>query len=168
MTSDHYRLLALGARATTLALVTACVLVLTPRLAHADATAANTARLLSCSAGVAPSERALVVRATMATGKGALRMAMRFALLRAAPADADGAATDAPVQLAVPAWAGWARAAPGRSRFIVLRRIDGLTAPAVYTVRVTLRWSDARGRQVRTVTRGSGPCVQPGPGADGG
>ncbi len=168
MTSDHYRLLALLAHTTTLVLVTACVLVFTPRLAHAAQPATSAVRLLSCVSGAAPAERALIVRASMATPDGSRRMAMRFALLRVLPADGAQTAPDAPVQLAVPAWSGWVRAAPGRRRLVVLRRIDGLTGPAVYTVRVALRWSDARGRQVRTVTLDSGPCVQPGPGADGG
>lgn len=172
MTSDHFRLLALVARLITVALVAACVWMLTP--AHADAAgvplpAVNRVRLVACAGGTT---RAVIVRAAMVARSDARRMAMRFALLRTTASPAAPGSQEAapgalrPVALAVPAWAGWTRAAPGRRAFVVMRRLDGLTGPAVYTVRVTMRWLDRRGHAVKTTTIDAAPCSQPDPRPD--
>lgn len=170
MTSDHYRLLTLAARLVTAVLVAVCVWALTPtgaRAAGVPVPTTNTARLVACSTGATAATRVVIVRATMAARPGARRMAMRFGLLRTVPPvaapEAMAPAAARPVLLAVPAWDAWTRAAPGKRAFVVMRRIDGLTGPAVYTVRVTMRWLDRRGRPLRTRTIDAAPCSQPDP-----
>lgn len=112
------------------------------------------ATLDACATGAAAVDRHALFTATMPGVKGAVRMAMRFALFTRP-------GTSGPWRLLhLPKWGLWQRSKTGVPAFIYSKRVDGLVATASYRATVTMRWFDARRAVVRTATRTTPACVQ--------
>jgi CARDB len=133
--------------------------VVVPGVAAADPKVPLSARLTTCTTGVAPTDRAATFTASMPALSGTKRMMVRFALLQRR------GSLGPFVPVAVPDW-GWQRSDPGRPGFVFTERIDGLMTPAGYRATVTFRWYDRRGHLQRQVRRTTGTCEQPDPRPD--
>jgi CARDB len=113
------------------------------------------AKTIACTTGAEPASRAAAFTGSMPAITGTRRMQMRFRLQQMA------GDTGSYKRIDVPGWGGWEKADPGRPGFVFTRRVDALMAPASYRAQITFRWSDRKGRALRTTTRTSTPCVQP-------
>lgn len=124
----------------------------------------------ACTMGDTAATRAVTFTATTAKRSRSTTMAMRFFLVRrqpVAPTVAGVPATGAaPATIPLTRWTSWVRSKPGRSAFIVTRRVDGLTGPAEYLVRVQMRWYDKKGTRLFSVEKESPACAQPDYGPD--
>jgi hypothetical protein len=135
-------------------LIAAASLLATAGPAAADRPTLS-ARVTSCTAGVAPADRAAAFTGAMPTATGARSMQMRFVLLQRR-------GTYGPFKaLVVPDWGVWEQSDPGRSGFIFTQRIDSLLAPAGYKAAIYFRWLDRKGRVLRMVRRITPACEQP-------
>jgi len=121
----------------------------------------NGVALASCTTGNSVATRAATFTTTVVQRSKSKTMAVRFTLMRTATN-----ASSAPKQISLSSWSSWARSKPGRSALVVTRRVDGLTGPAEYYVRVQMRWYDKAGKTIATNTVKSGSCAQPGYGPD--
>ena len=128
----------------------------------ATATVAPPARAVvsSCQRGPDATDRAGVFTGSMRRIAGAERMQMRFALQARTP--------DLPhwTGVAATGFGTWVSAAPGVSRYVYTKRVQGLLAPASYRVLVRFRWLDAGGALLAHALDTSGSCRQPDPRAD--
>ncbi len=80
----------------------------------------------------------------MRTVRGAARMQMRFTLQARTPDTTRWSA------VAAPGFGTWVSSAPGTSRYVYTKRVEGLLAPASYRVQLRFRWlSDAGARSPR-------------------
>jgi len=121
----------------------------------------NGVAVASCTTGNTVATRAATFTTTVAQKPNSKTVAVRFSLMRAA--------TNPPSvsrQIVLASWSGWTRSKPGRSALVVTRRVDGLTGPAEYYVRVQMRWYDKAGKTIATSSVKSGSCAQPGYGPD--
>src|SRR3954468_16027857 len=140
-------------------LLTACValacLLLPAMSADASAKATTVLKVRSCEVGSTAKQRAATFYARMYAVKGTDRMAMRFTLI--------DRAGDGPAQVIdSPALSQWRKSSHGVSRFGYAQSVAGLDAGGVYAVQVQFRWTDSRGRVIRSVKRTSDACRQQG------
>jgi hypothetical protein len=84
-------------------------------------------------------------------------MQMRFTL------QARGPDTTRWSAVAAPGFGSWVSSAPGTSRYVYTKRVEGLLAPAEYRVQLRFRWLNAAGRAIATTRRSSRLCRQPDP-----
>jgi hypothetical protein len=113
------------------------------------------ARVTSCTTGVADADRAAAFTGAMPSMSGSRSMQMRFVLLQRR------GTTGTFKALVVPDWGVWEASDPGRSGFVFTQRIDSLLAPAAYKAAIYFRWLDKKGRQLRMVHRTTRACEQP-------
>jgi CARDB len=113
------------------------------------------AKVATCTTGVADEQRAAAFTGSMPAAAGTKRLQMRFVLTQRL-----GTSAKAPFKkLAVPGWGGWEKSDPGRQGFVFTKRIEALTAPASYRATITFRWLDAKGHTQRTTTRTTPTCA---------
>lgn len=140
-------------------LFTACVafacLLLPAGSAHAAAKPTTVLRVRSCDVGSTPKQRSATFYARMNAVKGTDQMAMRFTLV-------DRAGDGPPQTVDSPALAQWRKSHHGVDRFGYAQSVAGLDTGGVYAVQVQFRWTDARGRVIRSVKRTSDACRQQG------
>jgi hypothetical protein len=140
-------------------LFTACVALVCLLLpaASADAAAKSTTvlKVRSCEVGSTAKQRAATYYARMRAVKGTDQMAMRFTLI-------DRAGDGPPEVVDSPALAQWRKSRHGVSRFGYAQSVAGLDVGGVYAVQVQFRWTDSRGRVIRSVKRTSDACRQEG------
>ena len=122
--------------------------------AHADGPAA--VRVAACETGDQPDQRSATFEGRMNSVKGAARMAMRFQLYEQKGESAPATA------VAVGKLDRWHRSDRGVKRFVYAQTVKGLNSGVTYRSVVQYRWTDAKGRVVRTAQRDSGTCVQDG------
>ena len=84
------------------------------------------------------------------------RMAIRFSLEERIGANPF-------VRRDVPSLAAWRESRVGVRRFGYRQTVKALKTGGAYRSLVDFRWSDGRGRIIRTARRRSGACLQPGP-----
>lgn len=141
-------------RLLTAALALACLL-LPAASVDASAKATTVLKVRSCEVGTTAKQRAATFYARMYAVKGTDRMAMRFTLI--------DRAGDGPAQVVdSPALAQWRKSDHGVARFGYAQSVAGLDAGGVYAVQVQFRWTDARGKVLRSVKRTSDACRQEG------
>jgi hypothetical protein len=109
-----------------------------------------------CRTGKVPELRLATFDGRMRAGKNVSRMAMRFQLLEQTP----GAAS--PHGVSAPELSPWRKSRPGVKDFSYAQTVKGLSSGVTYSVAVSFRWYDERGRIVRREERQSGTCVQDG------
>src|SRR3954467_5442823 len=140
-------------------LLTACValacLLLPAMSADASAKATTVLKVRSCDVGSTAKQRAATFYARMYAVKGTDRMAMRFTLI-------DRAGDGPPQVIDSPALSQWRKSSHGVSRFGYAQSVAGLDAGGVYAMQVQFRWTDSRGRVIRSVKRTSDSCRQEG------
>jgi hypothetical protein len=140
-------------------LFTACAVLLCLLLPAASAHAANkpttVLKVRSCEVGSTAKQRAATFYARMHAVKGTDQMAMRFTLI-------DRAGDGPPEVVDSPALAQWRKSRQGVSRFGYAQSVAGLDTGGVYAMQVQFRWTDSRGRVIRTVKRTSDACRQQG------
>ena len=131
------------------ALTTALALVaLATAAAPAPATVGPAvAKLVSCSSV----EHSAVFRGRMLALESTERMWMRFTLL-------ERTGVEGFHRLKAPGLGIWQRSDPGVERFGYRQAVEGLSANAVYRMRVDFRWLDANGTVIRQVQRRSAQC----------
>jgi hypothetical protein len=141
-------------RLLTPCLALACLLL---PAASADAAAkpSTLLKVRACEVGSTAKQRSATFYARMRAVKGTSQMSMRFTLI-------DRAGDGPPEVVDSPALAQWRKSRPGVSRFGYAQAVAGLDAGGVYAMQVQFRWSDARGRVIRTVKRTSDACRQEG------
>jgi hypothetical protein len=115
--------------------------------------------LADCERGTGEdsADRAAVFEGQMRTLRAAARMQMRFTLQARTPESARWGAVSAP------GFGTWVSSAPGTSRYVYTKRVEGLLAPASYRVQLRFRWLSADGRTLASVRRSSRACRQPDP-----
>jgi hypothetical protein len=119
------------------------------------------AKLATCQTGATPRDRFAVFTGSMPAMAKATTLAMRFELLERTPAGGSFARVD------LPRWGVWEKTSKARvPGFIFTKRVEQLAAPAAYRARLTFRWTDRRGRVLRTAQRLSPVCHQPDPRPD--
>jgi hypothetical protein len=137
----------------------ACAVLLCLLLPAASADAAGKQTTLlkvrSCKVGTTAKQRSATFYARMRAVKGTNQMAMRFTLI-------DRAGDGPPEVIDSDQLAQWRKSRQGVSRFGYAQSVAGLEAGGVYAVQVQFRWTDARGRVIRTVKRTSDSCRQEG------
>lgn len=112
-------------------------------------------KVRSCEVGDTAKERMATFYARMRAVKGTRQMAMRFTLV-------DRAGDGPPEAVDHPALAQWRRSRPGVKRFGYAQSVAGLEKGGIYSVQVQFRWTDSRGRVLRTSKRTSSACRQQG------
>jgi hypothetical protein len=112
-------------------------------------------KVRSCDVGDTAKQRSATFYARMQAVKGTSVMSMRFTLI-------DRAGDGPPNVVDSPALAQWRKSRPGVMRFGYAQSVAGLNAGGVYAVQVQFRWTDARGRVIRSVKRASDSCRQEG------
>lgn len=139
--------------ASRLTLVIASLGVVTALVAAPSALAARPAgvTLTVCDRDGAAAE----FQARMERVAGATRMRMRFGLQVRTPGRRGYR------RVAAPGFGVWTTAAPGITRYLYTRRVEGLIGPARYRSVVRFRWEDARGRTLRRTRAVSRGCRQP-------
>jgi hypothetical protein len=115
--------------------------------------------LADCERGTGEdsADRAAVFEGQMRTLRAAARMQMRFTLQARTPESARWGAVSAP------GFGTWVSSAPGTSRYVYTKRVEGLLAPASYRVQLRFRWLSASGRTLADARRNSATCRQPDP-----
>ena len=113
--------------------------------------------LADCERAAAESDGAAVFEGQMRAVRGAERMQMRFTLQTRMPDSSRWSAVNAP------GFGTWVSSAPGTSRYVYTKRVEGLLAPASYRVRLRFRWLSGDGRTLATAHRSSRACRQPDP-----
>jgi hypothetical protein len=113
--------------------------------------------LADCERGADETERAAVFEGQMRSVRGAARMQMRFTLQARTPDTTRWSPVTAP------GFGTWVGPAPGTSRYVYTKRVEGLLAPATYRVQLRYRWLSDRGRTLATARRNSRACRQPDP-----
>jgi len=116
--------------------------------------------LSDCERAASESDGAAVFEGQMRTLRGAARMQMRFTLQVRTPDSSHWSAVSAP------GFGTWVSSAPGTSRYVYTKRVEGLLAPASYRVQLRYRWLSAEGRTLGTTRRNSRACRQPDPRAN--
>jgi|tagenome__1003787_1003787.scaffolds.fasta_scaffold20834582_2 hypothetical protein len=106
------------------------------------------------------SHQAAVFEGTMDALPRSQRMQMRFRLQVWTPDEPEW------TRLRVPGFSAWVTSAPSRSRYVYVKRVQALAAPASYRVQVKFRWLDAEGATVRVARVTSRACRQPDPRPD--
>lgn len=134
-------------------LVAAAALI--PAAAAQSAKPTTTLRVRSCQVGDTSKERLATYYARMYAVKGSNQMAMRFTLI-------DRAGDGPPEVIDNPAFAQWRKSKAGVSRFGYAQTVAGLKKGGAYAVQVQFRWTDAKGRVIRSVKRTSDTCRQEG------
>ena len=154
-------------RAMLIALL--CLLAAAPAEGAADAPRSAARALLSaCERGTDQLDRAAVFEGQMRMISGASRMQMRT-LRRTArmqmrfTLQARGPDTTRWSAVAAPGFGSWVSSAPGTSRYVYTKRVEGLLAPAEYRVQLRFRWLNAAGRTIASTRRSSRLCRQPDP-----
>ncbi|MGH2967915.1 MAG: CARDB domain-containing protein, partial [Solirubrobacteraceae bacterium] len=105
-------------------------------------------------------ERAGVFEGQMRRLRGAERMQMRFTLQARTPERDRWSSVNAA------GFGTWVSSAPGTSRYVYTKRVEGLLAPASYRVLLRFRWLDAGGEVVERARAYSRTCRQPDPRAN--
>jgi CARDB len=138
-------------------LLTACVAAACTFVPAASAHAASTTllKVRTCQVGDTAKQRSAIFYARMHAVKGTNQMAMRFTLI-------DRAGDGPPTIVDSPALSQWRRSRVGVARFGYAQQVAGLEAGGVYAVQVQFRWTDARGKVLRSVKRTSRACRQQG------
>jgi hypothetical protein len=113
------------------------------------------AKLAACRASDDAASGSLEVDATVAPIRGTVRMGLRFDLYRRAGGSAHFHRAEAPRLFM------WRRSGVRPPSFAVNQAVDGLTAPAVYEMRVGFRWYGRHGRVLATRYRDTRLCRQP-------
>jgi hypothetical protein len=108
-------------------------------------------------ASASGSDGAAVFEGQMRVVRGAARMQMRFTLQARSSDSSHWSAVNAP------GFGTWVSSAPGTSRYVYTKRVEGLLAPASYRVQLRYRWLSADGRTLATARRSSRACRQPDP-----
>jgi len=112
------------------------------------------AKLAACETGADAKDRFAVFTGSMPR-EGAAVMAMRFDLYERLP----GGRFE---RVSLANWGVWqSTTKKGVPGFIFTKRVERLAAPAAFRAVVSFRWSDAKGRVVRTAKRTSPTCRQP-------
>ena len=142
-------------RAAILALLV--VALAAPAAGAAVPRSAAKALLTSCERGPTDLDRAAVFEGQMRALRRTARMQMRFTL------QARGPDTTRWSAIAAPGFGSWVSSAPGTSRYVYTKRVEGLLAPAEYRVQLRFRWLNAAGRSIATTRRNSRLCRQPDP-----
>jgi hypothetical protein len=65
--------------------------------------------------------------------------------------------------VAAPGFGAWLTSERGVARFVYVKRVEQLLAPAAYRAVVRFRWLDAAGRRLASARATSGRCFQPDP-----
>jgi hypothetical protein len=135
----------------------ACAVFACALLPAASAHAASTTllKVRACDVGDTAKQRSATFYARMQAVKGTSVMSMRFTLI-------DRAGDGPPSIIDSPALAQWRKSRAGVMRFGYSQSVAGLNAGGVYAVQVQFRWTDARGRVIRSVKRTSDSCRQEG------
>jgi hypothetical protein len=115
----------------------------------------TTLKVRSCEVGETAKARMATFYARMRAVKGTRQMAMRFTLI-------DRAGDGPPEAVEHPALAQWRRSRPGVKEFGYAQSVAGLEKGGVYSVQVQFRWTDGRGKVLRTSKRTSSACRQQG------
>jgi hypothetical protein len=110
-----------------------------------------------CERGADDTERSAVFEGQMRTLRGAARMQMRFTLQAHTPDSTRWSVVNAP------GFGTWVSSAPGTSRYVYTKRVEGLLAPATYRVQLRFRWLSDTGRTLARARRSSRSCRQPDP-----
>lgn len=145
-------------RLFTACAVLLCLLVTVPGNAGARRAAAMPSTVLkvrSCEVGSTAKQRSATYYARMYAVKGTDQMSVRFTLI-------DRAGDGPPAVIDSPALAQWRKSRHGVSRFGYAQSVAGLDSGGVYAVQVQFRWTDSRGRVIRSVKRTSDSCRQEG------
>lgn len=116
--------------------------------------------LAACARGLAEEQRSAVFEGRMGALAGASRMQMRFALQVLAPRQSRWAGVPAP------GFGVWTTSVAGVARYVYVKRVERLAAPASYRVVVRFRWLDAGGAIVARARVVSRACRQPDPRPD--
>jgi hypothetical protein len=132
-------------------IVLACAFYAVPAQA-ADAPVA--ARLITCHPHANQAKRFAIFEGEM-QGERAVRMEIRFDLLRADPGGEFQ-------RVAAPGLRVWSRAEAGVVRYRYRKRVENLPAPASYRALVLYRWRDAAGKVVRHTRALTPVCEQAG------
>jgi hypothetical protein len=111
----------------------------------------------ACERGSGELDRAAVFEGQMRSLRRSSRMQMRFTLQARTPDTMRWSA------VAAPGFGSWVSSAPGTSRYVYTKRVEGLLAPAHYRVRLRFRWLDGAGRVIASARRASRACRQPDP-----
>jgi hypothetical protein len=125
----------------------------------AQAAAAHTtpyhARLAACRTSDDAVSGSLEVDASVSPIRGSVRMGLRFDLYRRAAGSPRLRRADAPRLFM------WRRSGVHPQSYAVDQAVNGLTAPAVYEMRVGFRWYGRHGRVLATRYRDTRLCRQP-------
>jgi hypothetical protein len=113
------------------------------------------AKLAACRTSDDAASGALEVDASVTPIRGTVRMGLRFDLYRRAAGSPHFRRADAPRLFM------WRRSGVRPPSFAVNQAVDGLTAPAVYEMRVGFRWYGRHGRVLATRYHDTRLCRQP-------
>jgi hypothetical protein len=149
-------------RAAILALLTLALVAPAATAAPAAPAAvprwAAKAVLVDCQRAAGEDDGSAVFEGQMRSVRGAARMQMRFTLQARTPDSSRWSAVNAP------GFGTWVSSAPGTSRYVYTKRVEGLLAPASYRVQLRYRWlGGGDGRTLATARRNSRACRQPDP-----
>lgn len=135
-----------------LALLT-LLLVLAAAPAHAAPPAK--VRTAACLTGLEAEERSARFEGDMRTIPGATRLQMRFRLQARPRGERRWTAVEAP------GFGAWTTSVAGIGRFVYVKNVERLLAPAAYRAIVHFRWLSPGGRTLQRARRVSRPCRQP-------
>ncbi len=112
-------------------------------------------RLEKCRTALEQANRYAVFTGSMDSLRTGNRLAMRFVLYRRA------SGANAFERVAAPGLGVWHRAKRGVPAYRFRQRVENLSAPADYRVRVTFRWAGPAGKPTVVKRRTSAVCSQP-------
>src|SRR5687768_8096884 len=112
-------------------------------------------RTTACQTSVDADERAARFEGDMRTVAGAVKLQMRFTL------QTRSAEEPAWTAVKTPGFGSWNSSAPGIGRFVYVKTVQNLLAPAKYRAVVHFRWLGPNGRPILRAKRFSRVCRQP-------
>jgi hypothetical protein len=131
------------------------LLLLLAAAAPAGASPAVKARTTACLTSLEQASRAARFEGDIRTIPGALKLQIRFTLQARTDEDPDWA------DVAAPGFGTWISSDPGIARFVYVKTVGNLLAPADYRTVVQFRWLGAAGRSLQRARRVSRVCHQP-------
>lgn len=117
--------------------------------------ATTKARTTACLTSVEADERAARFEGDMRTVAGAVKLQMRFTLQTRSAEEPEWTAVKAP------GFGSWNSSAPGIGRFVYVKTVQKLLAPASYRAVVHFRWLGLNGKPILRAKRHSRVCRQP-------
>ena len=117
--------------------------------------ATTKARTTACLTSVEADERAARFEGDMRTVAGAVRLQMRFTLQTRSVEEPEWTAVKAP------GFGTWNSSVPGIGRFVYVKTVQNLLAPASYRAVIQFRWLGPSGKPILRAKRYSRVCRQP-------